>query len=145
MVNPLPAPLGSDRKFEAIGITQAEATRAVRKSGGLHVERAPTFPDPAGELVYVLRGSDLQGEAHALNTFTFGAIVLREQQANVAGHERNRDQFAVALVLPFDREAKDVLIPGQAALQVIDGQRSGEGTAAKRLRACALGRIGRQW
>src|SRR5439155_25763306 len=99
-------------ELEAVRVLQTQYARAPRHVSGLHLECTAELLDPFRNLVDVLVCRDLQREPFALDPVPpLGSVILTDQDAHVPGSQRNGPQLSLALVLPVDGEAYDMLIP----------------------------------
>ena len=93
--------------------------------GGLRLKDDSELLDPMRHRVHVLIRRDRKRESSALDSLqSLGSVILTDQEQHVSSFQRCSSQLPFALIFPVDNEPQYILVPSQAPLEILDGQRS---------------------
>src|SRR5438309_7582799 len=122
------------RDLEPIRI--GEGKRPVAPGGfrRLAVQRPPLRLDPLRYRDDVLDRRHPQAEAVALRAIaSFREVVLAEHDVAAAGFHLDTPDFSLDFPALSDDEPQHIAIPRDALIQLVDGERRGQGAKAQRL------------
>src|SRR2546422_914624 len=113
-----------ERQLEAIRVGERERPVSPGRVRRLPIERPALRLDPRGDRVDVLCGLDPHTESLALAAVPpLREVVLIEHGVTAARLHLNATHPARVLPALARREAEHVPVPGDAALQIVDGER----------------------
>src|SRR5437870_8432269 len=113
-----------ERELEAVRVGERERPVSPRRIRGLAIERPALRLDARRDRVDVLRGLDPHAESLALAAVPpLREIVLAEHDVAAPGLHLDAAQLTVLLPAFARREPEHVPVPGDAALEIVDGER----------------------
>lgn len=117
---------GGKNEAKAVRIAKPKDPHTPRV-GRLGIEHGSRALGVRCDRVDVLGGGDLERESLSLHAIdALGAILLGKEDTNLSCSQTDGDQLAIAFMLPVEREAEDVAIPGETESNVGDGEGSSE-------------------
>jgi len=108
---------------KTVGVTQPEDSRTMRGSYRIGIQSPAPRLDGSGKRISVLIGRELKRHAFTLRSLqALRTVILGEENTNRSRPQRYCYQRAIPLVTSVDLKAKYVSVPGDAPVEVRNGQ-----------------------